>query len=144
MLAGPLSAHTTWIWSAATPLPNCRPVREFLAFFRNRLSLMANPCTTNLTRRAVCVSASNSAACQSDFCHTYCAWTRSVHMVEAAAATIAPPRRDRRENSLMDFSPLAVLTIASELERIIRRPLRIVHKSAPGVSYSFNEQPKRQ
>jgi hypothetical protein len=27
-------------------------------------------------------------------------------MVEAAA-TAAPPRRDRRENSLMDFSPLA-------------------------------------
>jgi len=51
-------------------------------------------------------------------------------MVEAAAAATAPPRRDRRESSLMDFSPLAVLTIESNLERIIRWPLRIVHKSA--------------
>src|ERR1700687_818422 len=29
----------------------------------------------------------------------------SLHMVEAAAAT-APPSRDRRENPLIDFSPL--------------------------------------
>src|SRR5260370_71621 len=124
------------------PLPNCRPVREFLAFFRNLESLMANPCTTSLMRRAVCVRASNSAACQSDFCQTYCAWTGSFHIVEAAAAT-APPRRDRRENSFMEFSPLAVPAIVCNLNRIIRRPLRIVHKSAWSSS-SFNEQAKRE
>src|SRR6266436_9041505 len=90
------------------PLLNWSPVREFLAFFRNLASLMANPCAANFMRRAECVSASNSAACQFDFCHTYCACTGSLHIVEAAAAT-APPSRDRRENSFMDSSPLTVL-----------------------------------
>src|ERR1700730_6974257 len=108
MLAGPFSAHTIWIWSAGTPLPNCSPVREFFAFLRNLLSLMAKACKTSLMRRVECVSASNSAACQFDFCHTYWAGTGSLHIVVAAAAT-APPRSDPRENSLMDFSPLDVL-----------------------------------
>src|SRR5580693_9634011 len=105
MLAGPLSAQTIWIWSAGTPAPNRRPLREFLAFLRNLPSLMPKPWIACLILLGECVNASNSAACQSGFCHTYWARTGSFHIVVAAAAT-APPNKVRRENSLMDFSPL--------------------------------------
>src|SRR5580704_11278823 len=105
MFAGPFNAHTTWIWSGAAPAPKRSPLREFLAVLRTLPSLMVKACSACLMRRVERVRASNSPDCQSVFCQTYWACTGSVHIVAAAAAA-APLSMVRRENSLMDFSPL--------------------------------------
>src|ERR1700674_4268128 len=141
MFAGPFNAQTIWIWSLGTPTPKRRPLSEFLAFFRNLASLMAKPWITCLMRRGECVSVSNSAACQSGFCHTYWACTGSVHIVAAAAAAAAPPSRVRRENSLMDFSPLAAAAqrgrAISGWAKSYARQLGIVHPVASPQAAAF-------